>query len=426
MLTYYVGPYNLPAIPFGVVGLVVLVPVFWALPRRWIRAGLITSSLSYSLLTWPIAWCATLFGAVLYGYAVVATCQHWAGRGPCSGGESAGTRARGTTVFAWLAIHLAYVPVLIWPQPPWLPRDAAGEIHPYYWVQWFGMGYVALRSLHIAVDVSRGRVAGVRFSDYLAYMLFPPTVRMGPIIRFQDFMGQLEAWPAQRTGRQAVIGLGRIVVGLVRLGLMFFVVSAAMEHDFWRTPQHFSRLVVFRSAVLAPFFLYLWMSGYVDLAIGVGRMMGFVVPENFRGPWRSDSLREFWKRWHITLGAWLFDYVYIPLGGNRRHVLINYLVTFLYCAAWHGLVGSYFAWALTQAVGLYVNRAWCRYWSDHRERQTAIYRKLREWRWVGGHVSRRLSGCLTVAYQILTLAIFMDEKYAGVRWIGYLLGLYPG
>jgi D-alanyl-lipoteichoic acid acyltransferase DltB (MBOAT superfamily) len=420
MLTYRLGPYNLPAIPLGLVAFIVLVPAFWSLPRRYLRAGIIGTSLLFSLLTWPVSWCMTLAAGILYVYLVLFVCQRWVG------GRSGAPAPRGAVVFAWAAILAGYVPALVWPTPSWLPHEPLADVLCYYWVQWFGLGCVALRALHLTLDTCHGRVGRIGPADYLAFMLFAPTLRMGPIMRYQDFHAQLDDWPARRELHELGVGLGRIALGLVRLGIMYFVVSRAMKHAFWEMPEHYSRLVVLRSAALAPIYLYLWMSGYADIAIGLGRMMGFVVPENFTRPWLSDSIRTFWRRWNITVGRWLFDYVYIPLGGSRRFVLVAYLATFLFCGLWHGLLRSYVAWGVAQGLGLYVNRRWSDYWARQRERQSNTYQKLKRWHVVGGRPARLAGGLLTVAYQILTIAVFMDERYAGTRWLPYLLGIGHG
>jgi len=415
------GYYNVPAIPVGVLGFLLFVPVFWLLPRRWIRAGIITTSIAFAVLTWPTEWCVTFGLAVLYGYGVVAICQHRVRSGGAN--RPAGRR---WVLFVWGAVHLAYIPALIWPKFPWLPYEPVLKDRPYYWVAWLGLMFLVARVVHVAVDVCHAKIPRVRFVDYLTYVLFAPTLRIGPIMRFGELMPQLETWRDRLTPRDVGLGLARVFRGLIELGVMLFIMKNLMEHAFWGTPERFSPWVVLRTAAAAPFFMYMWMAGYASIAIGLGRMMGFVVPENFGRPWLATSIREFWKRWHITMGSWLFDYIYIPLGGNRRHVFVNYLVTFLYCALWHGLIGSFYVWALSQIVGLYVNRRWHLYWSGQREAETRLYDALRRRGLVGGWFSRVLAWGLTTAYQILTIAIVMDESYAGVRWIGYLLGLYPG
>jgi len=297
---------------------------------------------------------------------------------------------------------------------------------PYYWIAWFGLGYVVIRVVHVALDVCRGKIAHVGFVDYLAFILFPLVIRMGPIMRYQDFADQITNWRDRISLRAVGSGLLRIFLGLIRFGLVAHVFVKLVVPTYEDAPQELSRLVVLRSVIFTPLLIYTWIAGYVDVSVGLGRMMGFVIPENFHWPWQAGSVREFWKRWHITLGSWLFEYIYVPLGGSRRRVLLNYTATFGYCAVWHGVFGSYFVWGLSQAVGLYVNRRWYLLWTDQRERRTPLYEALRRWHVVGGWLSWGAGWLLTVSYQITTLCIFVDDAHMGGRWLGYLLGLYHG
>jgi alginate O-acetyltransferase complex protein AlgI len=432
MLSYRLGDYDLLALPIGVLAFMVFVPIFWLLPARWIRGSVIATGVAFAVLTWPPVWCVTFGAAVVYGYLIAAICQAWKAGTTRSvaGAEGCQQSHPWLVAFVWIALLVAYVPALIWPVFPWLPDEPIQEQRPYYWIAWLGLAFLALRIVHVAVDVSCGKIDQIRLIDYLAYVLFTPVLRMGPLMRFDDFAAQLGTYRQRQTARNVCIGFGRIGLGFVNLAIMQFVVYALMDHltghAFWGTPQQFGRPAVFASAMLAPFLIYFWMSGCYEISIGLARMMGFVVPENFRWPWRSTSIREFWKRFHITMGAWLFDYIYIPLGGNRRHVFLNYALTFLVCSVWHGFFVSYLMWGLAQGVGLYVNRRWHLCWVGLRERGSPLYDVLRRWHLVGGRLSWVLSWGLTSFYQVITITLFMDEGYANVRWIGYLLGLYDG
>jgi D-alanyl-lipoteichoic acid acyltransferase DltB (MBOAT superfamily) len=422
MLTYRLGGfYNLPAIPFGVLAYLLFIPLFWILPVRWVRAAVIATSIALAVLTWPLQWCLTLCVAVGYGYALIAFCQARTRR--LAPGDAP---SQVLVISVWLAVHVAYLPALIWPEFGWLPDEPAMAIHHYYWVAWLGMAYLALRVLHVAIDVCHGKIERVSLADYLAYILFAPVFRMGPIMRYQDFIAQLQVWPGQRTRRNLGVGLFRIVLGLARLGVMGLLMTRVVDSHFMEAPQLFSRATVLGFALLLPIALYMWIGGYIDVAVGLGRTMGFVVPENFHWPLRSTSVREFWKRWHITLGGWAFEYIYIPLGGNRKKVFLNYLATFFYIALWHGLVASYVVCCVSQAPALYINRRWRLYWLARRESHGPLYESLRRVGLVGGRFSISLGWSLTIGFELLALAIFMDEVYAGRRWVGYLLGLYHG
>src|SRR4029078_12136352 len=142
--------------------------------------------------------------------------------------------------------------------------------------------------------------------------------------RYPDFAGQLEREPrAHREVRAAIL---RFVTGFVRLGALGLLAQHASTQRLFNDPGSLSAWRFLASLYATPLGIYLWISAYVDFAVGMGRLMGFTVPENFNYPWISTSIANFWRRWHMTMGAWLRDYIYIPLGGNRRHVFFNYFI----------------------------------------------------------------------------------------------------
>jgi alginate O-acetyltransferase complex protein AlgI len=134
------------------------------------------------------------------------------------------------------------------------------------------------------------------------------------------------------------------------------------------------------------------------------------VDNNFDWLPRATSVRDFWRRWHITLGAWLREYLYIPLGGNRRHVYWNYLIVFGYCGIWHGPSWSFLAWGLSQAAALSVQRVWDR-----------LTRRLGWPERPGGPVWIVLSWLVTMHFQLATVMVFVDFDHLGMRLFGELL-----
>ena len=181
--------------------------------------------------------------------------------------------------------------------------------------------------------------------------------------------------------------------------------------NLFNNPQAMSLSHMLPLLYAAPLSIYLWFSGYIDMSIGIGRLMGFSVPENFDYPWRATSIADFWRRWHITLGAWMRDYMYIPLGGNRRHVSLNYILIFLFVALWHGTYTSYICWGLSQGVGMAIWRYWSRHWQQQRQDGSRLYTALARARLVNSPLNTALCWLLTFNYQIITIAWFMDENH---------------
>ena len=210
-----------------------------------------------------------------------------------------------------------------------------------------GFSFLAFELIHVALDRGRG-LAGGSLTDLAAFALFFPSRIAGPLKRLPDFTAAVAR--AEASSENVYAGLCRILLGLVKkvviadtLGLMVAEVGYAA------TPAHVWRVVLAYS--LQIFFDF---SAYSDVAVGVSRVLGIKVPENFQRPYLSPNIQEFWNRWHITLSTWVRGYVFLPLGhrlfrtGLRRHPLgiaaASYLVSFVIVGAWHGLAPNYVVW----------------------------------------------------------------------------------
>lgn len=428
------GPYDAFRTPFGVILFIVFAPFLRWIPRGAVATYLTATSLALAYVTLGQSYAVLIFAATLYGLLVTRTAERavYFYKLP----------ARGVVAFGTIALLLPYAGLLWVPQPSFLPpvREPL-----YFYLQWAGIGYLALRALHVLVERckppphSRSRITALHGSHYFAFLLFVPTLRMGPLYRYNDFVEQLETQRIHQSAHNLGAGLIRIMIGFVRLGLMlalsqpWFLPLVPLESDpqflyprFNIAPESMPYWQVMAGAYAQPMRIYLWMSGYMDLAVGVGLLCGFTVPENFDYPWFTTSIRTFWRRWHITFGAWLRDYIFIPLGGSRRHVWRNYFLTFLFVGLWHGLYPSYIAWGISQGLGLSVNRRWHLYWEQKRQQEASSYRRLQRIGLTGGgRLGRFLAWVLTINYQIITMSLFMDEQCGGLRFIPVLLGLEP-
>ena len=213
-----------------------------------------------------------------------------------------------------------------------------------------GVSFYTFRAIAYQVDVARGVHPPARSPlDFLCYMLLFPVLVSGPIVRFREIAPQLRSRPF--SAELAASGFRRFFVGLAKKVLVADAV-APLADAVWGVAG--GGLGVAPSMAwlgLAAYSvqLYFDFSGYSDMAIGVGRMLGFRIGENFDHPYAAASIREFWRRWHVSLSSWLRDYLYIPLGGSRRgaaRACLNSIVVFAVCGVWHGAGWTFLLWGL--------------------------------------------------------------------------------
>ncbi len=221
-----------------------------------------------------------------------------------------------------------------------------------------GISFFTFQAISYLIDIYR-RVAPAeqRILNCGLYIAMFPQLIAGPIVRYHDIARQL----VQRTVTSQGFALGaeRFVFGLAKKVLLADPLGTKADQLFNLPLQELSTGDAWLGAICFTLQIYYDFSGYSDMAIGLGRMFGFTLPENFRYPYVSRSIREFWRRWHISLSTWLRDYLYIPLGGSRKGVprtLANLLIVFLLCGLWHGANWTLVAWGLWHGVFLVLER----------------------------------------------------------------------
>lgn len=208
-----------------------------------------------------------------------------------------------------------------------------------------GISFYTFQTLSYVIDVYRGRVAVQKnFVDFFMFVTIFPQLIAGPIVRYSEIEPELKNRPLH-AGEFAngvlrfCVGLGKKVILANSLGQIFN--SGMARQD--------SFLTVFVAAVAFMLQIYFDFSGYSDMAVGMGLMLGFHFPENFNYPYESLSITDFWRRWHITLSAWFLEYLYIPLGGNRKgraRQIFNLLVVWALTGLWHGANWNFLLWGL--------------------------------------------------------------------------------
>jgi alginate O-acetyltransferase complex protein AlgI len=217
-----------------------------------------------------------------------------------------------------------------------------------------GLSFHTFQSLSYVIEVYRRRQkAEHNFLVYATYVMFFPQLVAGPIERPQNLLHQFY--------ERHEFDYLRITSGLKRMAWGFFkklVVAdrlALYVNDVYANPQAHNGLQLSIATVFFAYQIYCDFSGYSDIAIGSARVLGFRLMENFRSPYHSGSVAEFWQRWHISLSTWFRDYIYIPLGGNRtthRRWLANLLITFTISGLWHGANWTYVIWGFVNGVYL--------------------------------------------------------------------------
>jgi alginate O-acetyltransferase complex protein AlgI len=210
------------------------------------------------------------------------------------------------------------------------------------------------------IDVYRGEVRPVRsVLEVLCYVtMFPPLVA-GPIVRYRDV--QAEMRDRRCTLLEFSDGVFLFAIGFAKKLLIADQV-APLANAAFALPAP-GLLAAWTGVLAYAVQIYFDFSGYSDIAIGLGRMLGFRIPANFRSPYQAHSITEFWRRWHVSLSTWLRDYLYVPLGGNRRgpaRTYVNLALTMLLGGLWHGAAWTFVAWGALHGAYLVVHRGWQR------------------------------------------------------------------
>ncbi len=211
-----------------------------------------------------------------------------------------------------------------------------------------GISFFTFQALSYVVDVYRGQVpAQKKLINVALYISFFPQLIAGPIVRYREINDQIE--DRRVTWDGFALGIRRFIYGLSKKVLIANVLARGADALYKLDIKNVTGGMAWLAAILYTFQIYYDFSGYSDMAIGLGRMFGFRFSENFNYPYLSRSIREFWRRWHISLSAWFREYVYIPLGGNRRgraRTYLNLLIVFLLTGVWHGAGLSFILWGL--------------------------------------------------------------------------------
>ena len=283
-----------------------------------------------------------------------------------------------------------------------------------------GISFFTFQSMSYVIDVYRGSLRATRnLRDFTLFVAFFPQLVAGPIVRGSEFLPQMDYFhPLKRSNLQA--GMETFIRGFTEKALFADTLAVYVDPVFAH-PAAYASLTCWLAVTAYAAQIYYDFSGYTDMAIGLGRMLGFEFPVNFRHPCRSLNITEFWRRWHITLSSWLRDYLYIPLGGNRSgraRTYVNLMATMLLGGLWHGASWTFVVWGALHGVALAVHKFFTERRGPSRAGEGGLPQALLSW--AGTFVFVLItwvffrSSDFDTARVMLSKMAFFDPS--GVRW----------
>ena len=223
-----------------------------------------------------------------------------------------------------------------------------------------GISFYTFESITYVVDVFRGVHKPLQnFWHYQTYILLFPKLIAGPIVRYNDIADQITNREKNYSPEMKLSGFLIFCIGLAKKTILANTLGMQADAVFKLAPEQIDTAAAWVGAIAYTFQIYFDFSGYSDMAIGLCKIVGFRLPENFNNPYVSSSITEFWKRWHITLGSWMKNYLYIPLGGNQLgtfKLYRNLMIVFLVSGLWHGASWNFVLWGAYHGIFLVLER----------------------------------------------------------------------
>lgn len=273
-----------------------------------------------------------------------------------------------------------------------------------------GISFYTFKSMSYTIDVFRRNLKPVdSVIEYAMFVTFFPDLIAGPIVRASLFLPQLDR-DLGPTAARLRKGASLFAVGLAKK-LLIADQCAAVADAVFASPAMWSCFDAWCGLIAYALQIYCDFSGYSDMAIGTAQMIGYELPENFRMPYLAANVADFWRRWHITLSMWLRDYLYVPMGGNRKgtsRTYLNLMVTMLLGGLWHGASWNFVLWGFLHGGALAVHRAWRRAFPDLR-------------------MPRAIATPMTTLFTILCWVPFRQTTWSGtMSMFAALFGRGPG
>jgi alginate O-acetyltransferase complex protein AlgI len=349
--------------------------VYWILPRRWRNGVLAAASLVFYV--WGAgAYVFLLLGCIAVNFA--------GGLAMDAGRVEARPTLRKSVLIATICWDLGVL--LIWKYAGFASRQIdtlAGDLrlggtHIVDLALPIGISFFTFHHMSYVIDVyRRDRPAQRNPLTFVTYIAMFPQLVAGPIVRYREIADQFDEVRQSRLDDFAA-GFPRFALGLAKKVIIADSVAPVAAACF-ATPEHsLTTTTAWLGAIAYTVQIFFDFSGYSDMALGLGRMFGFRLPENFNRPYSSVTVTEFWRRWHMSLSRWFRDYVYIPVGGNRRgrwRTYGNLITIFVLCGFWHGANWTFLVWGLYHGTLLVIERAtgWA---AEPANRVAAVLRRI--------------------------------------------------
>ena len=393
------APLEVLITPFGLLAFLPLIPLVRLLARQ--RRQL-------ALLLLPAVWLFATLGP-LGSLIFVAGCLVGFGWVGWLGTLRSRDRLskNGMITWVWIGLNLLVLPLwwkATWDWVGWVDVRAA-VFHST------GIAYIQLRLISWGVDWAKQPSDPPRWLDSLCWLFYPPSLRNGPFLRRSEFMPRYDAWDpkAPVPVKQVLQHIGWMVIGGIGLGVCLHNLSlldTSSEYNFFANPERYRTDQLISVIYFIPIMVYFMLWTINAIAEMQAVWIGIPVVPNFDRLPLATSTREFWRRWNVTVGAWLRDYVYIPLGGKYGNPWVVTGAAFGYCGIWHGAAWSFVVWPIVPVTAMTIERFWDK------------YRKKRGWSGLHGTpVGRFAAWLITMHLGILTVLIFADFR-------GMSLGLW--
>jgi alginate O-acetyltransferase complex protein AlgI len=357
--------------------------------RRWLELLLILASLLF-YAWWDVRYLPLLLGSVVVNYLGAMFIER--------------TRSR-LALAAIIAFnlgllgyfkYLGFFSQIASDALPWEPWDVTlmALILP------LGISFYTFHQIGYQIDRWRGQAREHDFIDYALFVTFFPQLIAGPIVRQFEFLPQLRGLAERLGAKNLLIGLTIFSIGLFKKVIFAdtFALYATPVFDTAANGVTLDGQTAWLGVLAYTFQIYFDFSGYSDMAIGLARMVGINLPLNFNAPYRSTSITDFWRRWHITLGRFLRDYLYFPLGGSRvglLHHFANLMVVMLLCGLWHGAAWTFIIWGGLHGLALAAHRLWLRLFTSDQP---------------SGPVWRAFAWSLTFGFVVVTWVFFRADS----------------
>lgn len=290
-----------------------------------------------------------------------------------------------------------------------------------------GISFFTFQGISYIIDVYRGDVPAQKnlFKVALYIMLFPQLIA-GPIVRYKDIEREIDSRTTSLNDFSD--GIERFIIGISKKAIISNTMAVLVD-NVWAQGANCNQVsLAWITSIAYTFQIYFDFSGYSDMAIGLGRMLGFHFNENFNLPYTSESISEFWRRWHISLSSWFRDYVYIPLGGNQKRVYFNLAIVFILTGIWHGASWHFIAWGVWNGIFILLER----YFKNKKKRAEENINNKQKWmkKWIKkfytllvinfGWILFRAPGNKEASQFILSMFGIADTSRVGYKLFWYL------